>query len=220
MNMQRIKQSRKIQLCIIAVIALLVGLNVYQWSNQSNTNENFGVSGSLNVYVNNVETIHHADTIVTQAYEYIMCKMFNLSNAGSGCLFSGATNPCQLTPLIGSSGTQCNIAALGFLLSTSSSSPSVNDQVCPSVTSETSMAPVLVTTLTHSVASNSITLSHTYTSDTSITISKICLTWVETTSGAWINPDAFNGIYAETLFTSPQTLSSGQQLTVQWTFTF
>lgn len=220
--MQRIKSSRKIQLGIIAVIALLVGMNVYQYSNQPKlSGENLGVSGTLTVFVNGHQEFR-ADTIVTQAYEYIICKMFNATNLGAtnGCGLGGAPNPCLGTPLIGTSGTTCNIAALGFLLSTSGSSPSVNDQVCPSVTSETSMAPVVVTTLSHTSYTSSITLSHTYTSDTSITISKICLTWVAATGGSYYNPGAYNGIYAESLFPQAQTLSSGQQLTVQWTFTF
>ena len=217
--MQRIKQSRKIQLGILAVLVTLIGMNVYQYSyNQQRMDENFGVVGSLNVYVNGHQTVHGADTIVVQAYEYIGCKIFNFSGSLTGCTYSDAANPCSIGG-IGQNGTRCNIVARGFVLSTSGASPSIYDSVCPSATSANGFGAALAT-VTHTVNTNQYTLSYTWTATGPATISKICLTWVEAIGGSFIAPSTANGIYAETLFPSSQTLSSGQQLTVQWTFNF
>jgi hypothetical protein len=196
-------------------------------------NDGFHYADTVNVYVDGklVETVHNQ--IMSIAYDYMVCKAFNDTNAcNSVGAYIPSVNFCFSGPSQSASKTQvwtyCNVKLGAIGLSTDSTAPSSTSNVCPSLLSGSGLSTALATT-THTVGTNTVVLSASWTASASATVSKVCLFPVSTyepsppASGTYaiINNQATGPVaWAQTLLSSSVSLVSGQSLTVQWTFSF
>lgn len=217
--------SLSLSVSLVAFLLLSTAVNLL-YPVPSGPNEKLPLTGSLKVMVDN-KTVYSADTVMLLDYDYFFCKVFNDTNAcnGAGAYYSGGAAPnCQIASSFLSattvdkffSGSDCS--ELGVVLSTDSTTQASTNYACSAQLSGSGLSGVKATT-THITATNSIMLTATWTySGTSQgNIQKVCLFPWNDASNA-INIPSNNGAVAVDTFTA-QTLTNGQSLTIEWTFT-
>lgn len=245
----RIAVSRH-QLFFAVIVFWMVVVNsvavFYIYSNLSAPqNNNFGFNVELKVAVDN-KTIYDAphDLLMAEAFEYIICKGFNDTDALGACFtstnvaglmnfFVGNTHdvaPQYFCAPLGSntvvnnkffSNEDCTMTA-GWL-STDTSTPISSNPFCASALSTNGLGSISLTTSGHSIGSNQITLTGTWlASGAQSGIDKACIgLWnfkgnhaVDTSSGAG-NPR----ILTADLFPST-SVSAGQTIQLSWIISF
>jgi hypothetical protein len=208
------------------VIAILGVALVSSYSNiQTNhLNDSARLTGTVLVQVKDqngtVVSQTKQDAITSISYDYIACLVW-----GTGCTLSDNTNcnvfPCGTTYTIATTITSMlpiNTQLVGLILSTGTQT----SNTCVSGQSTNGLAPLVAST-SHSGGVNTpiitLTGSWTYTG-TSVTITSVCLAPATTNAFFTQFPNAVSQISSAMAYENfaGQTLSSGQSITITWTF--
>lgn len=230
------KSRRPLILAItaVAVIGLIVGVAVGNIYGQSQTQDRFGLKGTVSVFIDG-KLVSTQDLIMGLMYDTVICKVFNDSTACNtpGSYYANfASTSCPQRLSSGALSYASNFytnnlcAMVGVGLSTDTSTPTntAANFPCPSPISTNGLAPVKATT-SHTPYSNTIVLTATWTaSGTQNGIDKACLFPYNpspTTATGNVVTGGSPGYYGavQTLFTSTN-LATGQSFQVQWTFSF
>lgn len=206
--MQKIKKNlSKTNITLIAIIVSLITMiivsNTY---NSSPINDNFGIKGYVTVRING-HVVTQNDAIYSGAYNYIMCDVYyNLGACtAAGIILTTTVTTTETLPVI-------NFPLTGLVLSSvTQTNFACNGQISGSGLSGQ------VATQSYSISTNQIVLSASWTATSTINaINSICLFPVSPPSTLIT---AIPAIAYEN-FVSQQSLSSGQSISVSWTFSF
>ena len=194
--------------------------------------EGVPIRGTLTVYKDG-QVVYHAPDVVTYImYGYVVCKLFNDSNAcaqmvtdftatgSNGCLTVYSPRGGTTTNNIFQSRSGCS--AVGVGVSTSSSAPSAGGTTCSTFQSTNGFSPVKATT-SFSTNTNTITLTASWTASGSVSnLQQVYLfPYDDYRSSVVDNSGTLTTCFALAADTfTAQSVSSGQSLSVQWTFTF
>lgn len=194
-------------------------------------NENVSMRGTLSIYKDGTQVYHTDDVVTYSMYSFVVCKVFNDSTAcsGAGSNYAGFSTGCS-TEDVGSativtssfySRTMCS--AIGVGISTSNSSPTAGGTTCATTLTTNGLAPVKATT-SFALNTNTVSLTASWTATAAQSnIQQVYLYPYNDYSGAVVPGSAYTSgncfaLAADTF--SAQSLSTGQSLSVVWTFTF
>ena len=198
--------------------------------------DNVPITGTLSIFKDGQVVYQKADVVTYDMYSYIVCKLFNDSTAcaamaGNYASFSPGTNGCMVYTGDLTSGSYTDTAhfyskalcsAIGVAISFSNVTPTQGGQ-CIAVITTNGGSPVKATT-SFNLNTNSVTLTASWTASASLTgISSVYLFPYNDKSGVVVQVAGAGGSVCHSLaadtFTS-QSLSNGQSLSIQWTFSF
>ena len=209
---------------LLVASVVLSGLALYQ-ERQNALNDKFTLTGLVTVTVTNpdgtVVSQTKQDAITTLSYDYIACLVWGAgcstaNSGGGGCYIFPCGTTITTTATI-SSYLAFNTYAVGIGLSTASQTGSACNGLIT-----TSGLSATVASVSHSTSNNSpiVTLTASWTSTGSISPQAVCL--LPATTNA--NVAAFSNAISQTGFDmayenfSAQSLTSGQSISVTWSF--
>ena len=207
-------------------IAMLTFAGLSTFANQSNgLHEQAPLTGHIVVSVDG-KAVYSGDTIMTIDWDYFFCKVFNDTTACNfiGGVYAGGAAPlCQFKSFNNGvtvhnnfySGSDCSEVAMA--LSTDATNQGNTNWVLPAELTGNGLDPAKAVT-THVANTNTImlTASWTFTGTSQGNIQKVGLFPWNDGSNAFTNPGTLNSVAIDT-FTA-QTLTTGQSLSIQWTF--
>lgn len=222
--MQSIRKyiHRKDAMLIVIILSLGIGIGLITGIsyNVVAAREQIHLHGSVVITVKDpngtVVSQVQNDTIYAVSYDYLICYLWNVgcSNvAGLDFPITTITTTATITSIM-----PFNTVWMGLGLSPTAQSVGS----CTNIINANGLTPMVAGTTSHALGSNSILLSQTWTATGSQNVQAVCL--LPATTSVFISAFSSTVTGTGTDFASEnfslQSLTNGQSITIQWTFSF
>lgn len=219
-------------LAAIFIIASLSTFSVWEYNNIATFNHNYLHLGkeTITIKIDGKQVYYAENTISVIMYDYVICKIFNdttacqAANGYYGAGASGVVNGCHTYTGNGNSQTgvfysKNMCSALGMVFSSDTSTPVSTNPVCSVIFNSNGVLPKEATT-SHAANTNTIILSQSWTATGTVNgIAKICLFPWDDKNNLFVTNNA-GWALAIDLLSPSQSLTNGQAISAQWTFSF
>jgi hypothetical protein len=205
----------------VLIIALIAGVMLGSSQVNKNYNENVALHGTVFVTVRDangtVVSQTRNDTIYSASYDYIICYIWQ-----TGCAYVNGLNFPSTTFITTATITSFqpyNSVLNAMMLSSGTQST----DACTNVINSNSLSPTIASSIVHNQGSNQVLLTASWTATGSQNVQSVCLG--AGTTNAYI-PQYPNSPLSGSTFSfasenfSTQSLTVGQSITIQWTFSF